>query len=445
MTRTPGQQISRRLALGSGAAAAGLGLVGVSTDQATAATTASAGIDAASVARAASFLAQVTDAYRTTGPRLAQSYYDGSGLNDLAFIYDNALAIIALIAAGDIPHARAIADGLRYARAHDADRSYLGLRQTYHADTFTDQLGNVTRSGIELDYTSTGDMAWSGMAFAHLFWVTRIRTYAEEAVAIGQWILRRRSSSGLGGYTFGTMPGLEGFKGSEHNIDVYAFFRMLTRLTGDAAWEERARHAWFFVGRMWNPADGFYWTGSNDGSSINKQDTQLPLDVQTWAWLANILPLQTTDALDWAATNLAVTDTPLRTNSALTGNDAVSGVTFASGSVMASTSEPIDPWHGAPDTGAVWLEGTCQLALARYLRLKPGDLDGADGLMAQVRGTQDRLGAGQTFGDKPLTGGLVATTSPLQTGFKFGYYPHLCIAATSWYVMAGLGKNPFRL
>ena len=81
--------LSRRLLLGGGAAL-GVGLAGLGCRTPPPSRTrrpASSG----SVRSAVRFLQGVTDAYRSTGPRLAQSYYDDSGLTDIGFIYDNAL------------------------------------------------------------------------------------------------------------------------------------------------------------------------------------------------------------------------------------------------------------------------------------------------------------------------------------------------------------------
>ena len=41
--------------------------------------------------------------------------------------------------------------------------------------------------------------------------------------------------------------------------------------------------------------------------------------------------------------------------------------------------------------------------------------------------------------------GLTASTSILNTGFGFNYFPWLHIGATSWYVMGALANNPMRL
>ncbi len=442
------RNLSRRAVLGTGAAlGVSLPLIGGSTSaEATPTTHGSstyAGNAGQATRAAVGFLQQVTDAYRNQGARLAQSYFDGSGLTETAFIYDNALASMALLAAGDVRRARAIGDALLFAQQTDAAADGR-LRQAYHANTFVYEGRAVSAYEFGLTGTAVGDMAWTGIALAQLAKATRAETYRNGALKIGQWIQDNTySTTGLGGYTFGETPGLEDHKSTEHNIDVYALFRLLAKLSGDRVWTERAEHAWAFVEASWNEADGFFWTGSDDGATLNMAPTQLPLDPQTWSWLAARRPAYA-EALDWASTHLVSTDTPLRTNSELTGNYAVTGATFSSGSLIASTSSPIDPYHGNPDDGAVWFEGTSQLSLALRNRDQRGDKAAADELLYAVRSAQGRLGEGQTFGGRTTTGGIVAASSPLNTGFGFGYYQHLHVGATSWFVFAALNANPYR-
>lgn len=394
------------------------------------------------------FLQQVTDAYRISGFRLAQSYSDASGLGDIAFIYDNALTTMALLAAGDVARARSIGDALLYAQNHDETFSDGRLRQAYHADTFVNDDGTA-HFGWEFGLTGTavGDMAWTGLALAQLAGRTGARSYRTGALRIGQWIYDHTySTTGLGGYTFGETAGLQDHKSTEHNIDVYGFFNLLDRLTNDRTWRTRAVHAWDFVEAVWNSANGFFWTGSNDGSTINKLPTQLPADVQSWSWLA-ARESDYAAALEWAATNLATTDTPLRQNSALTGDYSVSGVAFASGSFLTDPSAHIggQSYNPLPDPAAVWFEGTGQLATALRLRGRRGDAAAANALLGHVASAQRTLGVGQKFGGNVLgPGGVVSASSPLDTGFGYGYYQNLHTAATSWYIFAATGTNPYR-
>lgn len=436
--------VSRRLLIGGGAAL-GVGLTAFGAQTADAAPgKLSASWNGKSSRAAITFLKGLTNAYHTSGPRLVQSYQDNSGLSDIAFVYDNALAIIALLNAGEGAAARALGDGLLYAQAHDETYTDGRLRQAYHANTFIND--NATAHfGWEFGLvgTAVGDMSWAGIALAQLARATGVARYKTGAVKIADWIQANTySTSGLGGYTFGATAGLEDHKSTEHNIDVAAFFRLIQTLTGKRVWRDRADHAWAFVEQVWNDEDGFFWTGSDDGSAINKLGTQLPLDTQTWSWLARRQGSYA-EALDWAATNLASTDTPLRLNSALKGRQSVTGVSFGSGSLKADPTVPIDQWNPKPDSGAVWFEGTSQLALALADRQRKGDKAAAQALLDAVIWAQQELGADQTFGGKRIEGGIVAASSPMHTGFGFGYYPNLHTGATAWFVFAGTGVNPY--
>ncbi|MBA8793561.1 hypothetical protein FHX74_001166 [Friedmanniella endophytica] len=454
----PAGAFGRRVALGSGAAAVGLGLAGLGTGTASATPTGSAGFDLGSAParrddglptvdarRAVRFLQGVTDAYRVSGPRLAQSYQDASGLNDIAFVYDNALTIIALLVGGDRTRAAAIGDALIYAQDHDSQFSDGRLRQAYHADTFVNADGTA-HVGYEFGLvgTAVGDMAWSGIALAQLARATGQRRFRDAAVRIGTWIqTNANSTTGLGGYTFGATAGLETHKSTEHNIDVYAFFTLLARLTKSSVWTTRAAHAWAFVEQLWNADGGFFWTGSDDGTAINKNPLQLPEDVQSWSWLA-ARDRDRDAALDWAWGNLASTDTPLRQNSALTGNQRVTGAVFASGSLLTDPTQKIggQVYNPLPDPAAVWFEGTGQLACAlvdhdrRDPRYAP--------LLWSLGWAQRNLAVGQTYGGRKVTGGLPAASSNLDSGFGFGYYQNLHTAATSWAVFARTATNPYR-
>jgi len=133
-------------------------------------------------------------------------------------------------------------------------------------------------------------------------------------------------------------------------------------------------------------------------------------------------------------TNLATTDTTFAFNNGWGNNGLrlrVSGMTFASlsklGTVLGDNSV---------DADAVWLEGTFH-----------GDVDLAVSLIESVQVAQNSLGAGQTVNSQPLVvgQGLTASTSILNTGFGFNYFPYLDIGATSWYGMGALSTNPLRI
>jgi hypothetical protein len=439
------------------------------------------------------FLDTMMDAYAqgfTT--RLSQSYSDEIGLESTAFVYDNAVEIMARLLRGsgqDLDRARVLGNGLLYAQQTDpaADGR---VRQAYFVDHADANGVFVIPSGFPFFFlgSATGDVAWTGMALAQLAHRTRIQAYLDGAVRLGNWIFNNTfDTRGAGGYNF--TAGANQVKSTEHNIDAFALFTMLARLTGDAAtWTGRADHARIFVDAMFNAPGGFFFTGTGpDGVSVNPNLSQdnIPEDVQDWSFQAFFNPDHAA-SIDWCKTNLAVTDTPQTYNSDLvpafstnlTGNIRVSGVSFATQSMRPPLSEnekaesacfiaPSDPFSNQPSPSAVWLEGTGHLAAALLSRRLPrnkdidgfnGDVDTARVLLDNIRVAQNNLGRGQHVGGgQPIVGlgkpaqsipdglGVVATTSELNTGFGFSFKRFLHVGATGWYAIAGQAGNPFRL
>ena len=405
------------------------------------------------------FLDRMSSAYAPAGePRLAQSYADQLGLFSTAFVYDNALAVCAHLSSPSAAHrARAVdlGDGLLYAMAHDPVHDDDRLRQGYNVGPYTHYDGSVqphrlvlpngdANTGRQFGFlgTAVGDMAWPGIALAQLAVHARSRRFLDGALRIARWILDNAVNPGpLGGYSFGVDGADQRIANvsTEHNIDVYGFFRLLARLTGEEVWNSRAQRARAFVERMWEPAGGYFYTGSNDGSSVNR--TPRPLDPQTWGWLALREP-EYAGAVDWAASALATTDTPTSPNSQLPAGFRVSGVTFSDASKVSTASydgRQVDP-HG------VWFEGTGQLVAAWRDRGAPGDRRRAERSLAEVRAAQAVLGQGQTVGGAqlPAASGLVAASSAIDTGFGFGYFQVQHVGATAWYLMGAQGKNPYQ-
>ncbi|WP_246036666.1 Tat pathway signal sequence domain protein [Cellulomonas telluris] len=407
---------------------------------------------------AVGFLQAATNAYPSvgTGPRLAQSYADELGLFSTAFVYDNALAIGALLADGrrsSVQTARVIGDGLVFAQENDPDFDDGRLRQGYNVGPYTFYDGTPQPDGLvradgranvgwQFGFlgTAVGDMAWPGIGLLHLFRATGDRRYRDAAVRIGEWITTNTwSTRPLGGFSFGVdganQPVPNG--STEHNIDCVAFFGMLRRATGDRRWEAAAAHAHTFVRRMWEPASGWFWTGTNDGVEINRDP--VPLDPQTWSRLA-LQDRRYDRALDWAATGLAVTDDASAPTSQLPDGERVSGVTFSTASTTSTAQYNGITVHPQ----GVWLEGTAQLATSLLDRDARGDRHRAERLLDQVRHVQDVLGGGQHLGGVEVDGGIVAASSLLDTGFGFGYFQVQHVGATSWFLYASTRSNPMR-
>jgi hypothetical protein len=462
MTGRQGPALGRRSLLGAGLGIGAAALTAAGSGQALAA--GSPGRHHASApARGHAFLAAAMDAHPGHGTvRLTQSYTDQAGLFSTAFTYDNALAILAHLATrtrDGLSRARTLGDALLYAQLHDPAYDDGRLRQAYNTGPYTfydgtpqpdgfvraDGTANV---GTQFGFTGTavGDMAWAGIALSALARRTGARRYLTGAVRIGEWIERNgRTGEPLGGYKFGVdganqkLP----FTSTEHNTDLVCLFGRLARLTGDRVWRERRGRAEAFVRRMWEPSGGFFYTGTDDGETVNR--SPVPEDTQTWTHLA-LGSRRHSRSLDWAAAELAVSDHSGRTNSTVPAGQSYEGVTFSSASLLANEDAPIASGQPRPDRNGVWFEGTAHLALALRDRGAPGDETRARRLIASTEKAQDLLGGGQTVGGEALPErcGVVSASSPLDTGFGFGYYPYRHTGATAWYLMAATRYNPLR-
>src|SRR5947207_2105078 len=249
----------RRLLVTTAAAAAVAGPLALSGTAA--ATDAASDALAGPVGRAYRYLDVVMDAYRTDGtPRLLQSYNNESGLLTTAFVYDNALALLAYLTRPTAEHvrrARIVGDALLFAQNNDEAFTDGRVRQAYAAGPMLFYGGSPEFTGLVradgkaaflwpfgFGGTSVGDLAWVGLALARLYACTRKRRYLTGATTAGDWIATKtRSPYRFGGYLGGLQAdGVTGqrWASTEHNIDTFGLFRLLARLTGDRSWTARA-------------------------------------------------------------------------------------------------------------------------------------------------------------------------------------------------------------
>src|ERR1700682_1564280 len=120
-----------------------------------------------SVTNAYAFLNQMMDAYaQGITVRLCQSYSDqiaGGTFFSTAFIYDNALLVLAYLARGrasDIQRAKVIGNALLYAQQNDAVADGR-LRQAYFSGAPDSNGVFVTRGLSFFQGSAVGDVAWS--------------------------------------------------------------------------------------------------------------------------------------------------------------------------------------------------------------------------------------------------------------------------------------------
>ena len=466
----PASQISRRNLLSLASAAAAVAALPPLLAPAHAQASASGLLTGAqqllaSLERAFAFQNLMMDAYATGSTvRLAQSYSD-EALGATAFTYDNAVSIHAYLARGtadDLQRAEVLGMGLLYAQAHNFPFSDGRFAQGYYVNTAASDGSGAYITPAAAPYyfytSAVGDQAWAGMALAQLYLRTKNSRYLAGALSVANWIVANTyNTQGPGGFSFGatinpqnqSVPSTNG-KSTEHNIDTYAFFTMLSRLTQDAnagngmAWSALAEHAGVFVVATFHAAGPYFYTGTL-GDQVTLNTTPIPEDCQTWSYMAALNSVSQR-TIDWALANLQTTDTASAPHSSLTGSETVHGLVFDTASLTTTVDDP----------QAVWLEGTAHTAAALAARVLRGgepllslfsDLTQAVQLLGQCAHAQQTLGTGKTAGGRAIPPGLglVAATSVLDTGFGYTYGPSLHIGATGWYLLAGLAANPFQL
>jgi hypothetical protein len=365
------------------------------------------------------------------GPAFLRSYAvaepgtDEATTNNFAYLYDNAVAAIALSLAGRDERARQIADAIVYAYEHDRHYADGRLRNAYANGDPRSYPGWLSPPGYEFarlpgfydyaagawseDYfavsTSTGNLAWAILALGEVSRRAPDPTpYLEAATGIGDFVLTLRSDQG--GFTAGYEgwepgPAKATYKSTEHNIDLVAAFRTLAELTGKPRFTEASAHAREFVLAMRDPdTKGFYTGTGDDGVTVSKD--VLPLDCDTWAVLA------LGDSLPDAAATLAF----IEQNMAVDG-----GYDFNQ------------------DRDGVWHEGTAQAALA-YLVV--GDTARHEEILGFLQRAAEPGGAITAADRDAVSTGFYVKG----VGEAWNYGRRLHVGATAWLALAELGANP---
>ncbi|MCW5852109.1 MAG: hypothetical protein KIT87_18695, partial [Anaerolineae bacterium] len=357
---------------------------------------------------------------------------------NVAYTYDNALAMLAFMARGtadDWRRARLIADALVYAQQHDRFYTDGRLRNAYQAGDLVLPSGwipngkpdtvrmpgfwdcqtppNWYEDRVQVS-AHTGNVAWAMLALLTYYQHQPDARYLNAARAMGEWIQGRRQDTGLGGYRGGfegwerasddypTDPVVLQWASTEHNLDIYVAFTRLYQITGDAPWAQRAAYARQFVEAMWNESEGYYQTGTRDDGTVNP--LPIPLDAQTWALQAFGPNERTRRAIAYAETHHHATYGPYQ------------GFDFNT------------------DRDKPWSEGTGQMVVS-YWGL--GQAEAAQFYTDQLRALQ----ATATNGNGR---GLVASPADgLTTGLTWEYFNRLHVGATAWYIFAEQRYNPY--
>jgi hypothetical protein len=364
-----------------------------------------------SVAGAYAFLNQMMDRYAAgSTPRLVQSFTGGvlgaQGFTS-SVTYDDALVIDAYLAEGT-PAGRAraevIGNGLLYVQAHDPAND--GRVRAAYEPTPLLSPGDVDATDPA---TLAGNMAWAGLALAQLYGATGRTAYLTGAEAIGNWVQAHcYDVRGAGGYTGGETASGQAieWKSTEHNIDLYALFKLLARETGSPVWSAREAWARRFIVAMWDGGQDHFYVGTT-ADGVTPNTAELPEDVNSWSFLALRDPAYAA-SVTWIMRNLAVTA------------GGFSGVSYCTG-----------------DRSGVWFEGTAHLADALEFRNDPGDHTLAARYLADISYAQAHGPNGDGLGI------IAASRDGLSDCMGGSYYASLHTGTTAWYILAAKKVDPF--
>lgn len=352
---------------------------------------------------------------RSYEPAAASASKDDAALATAAFSYDNALAVIALVACKKPAQARRVAEALRLATS--AGR----LRNVYRAGAVENPplpngwWSEADSRWVEDAYqmsTATGNVAWVALAMLTMAAQEDDPRWRETAALLARWTIdHAHGARDVGGFT-GGMHGFDGaeqklgWKSTEHNVDLVAVFDALTAAEPQADWSRYRDEALAFVDAQWDISDGHFRIGTlPDGKTPNVDSGGL--DAQLWPLLLREARDDWRRSLEHVAQRHGVGD----------------GFDFNE------------------DRDGIWTEGTAQAALAfawlgrepeaqralRYLE-KQQAMRPADGYLLAT----DR---------ERITTGLAINPQSDSADFYYFQRPHL--AASAWTVLAAAKWNPF--
>ncbi len=370
---------------------------------------------AAAAQPAACDVLERTIAQAPPGPVFLASYPTATigALHGAAFLYDNAVAAVALVGCGDAKDADRVGEAMLAALDHDRYWHDGRLRNAYQPGAATDR--PIKLSGwwddkqnrwVEDPYqvgSDTGNMAWAMLALLDL--ARGDGKYRDGALRIAHWIetnFDTREPIGFTGGVFGDQPNpqINRWKATEHNTDVAAAFASLAASTGDAHWRMRASQASSFVDAMWDRKCRCFAAGMvEDGTARNNT---LALDAQIWPLL--VLP--------GAATKYHAALATVTRRMSVNG-----GLSYGSA------------------RGGVWTEGTEQVALLmKLLGRSPQKL------IAAAERNRAPDGSYYATNALSLSTGFDLESDPSQRRVYF-HLQHL--AALAWAALAKQGFNPF--
>jgi len=374
-------------------------------------------------------------------------------MSNVAFVYDNAVSLLAFVAVREMDRARLLADALVALVEHDryhtngqirngvkAGDLYLPLHWRVNGKSPVVGLPGWWDTNVNAWYedlfsvsTDTGNVAWTILALLGYCEAVsdpiKTTNYLNAAVRLAEWVVQStRATEKFGGY-YGRFSGWEGkqetnnFRATEHNIDLYPAFMRIARLTANPIWKNHAQHAREFALSMWDNVEGKFWTGTGQGTNSTQINTNfIPVDAQAWAVVALKGGFKDQLPANWREQCIRFAEHRHRSPDG-------KGFGFKQ------------------DSKGVWFEGTAQMALA-YDDI--GARDKAATVRAFLRSKQLSSGAMLATDQQRLETGIelpqvkgidIMSLSEEEKWWFYFKRPHL--GATAWFVFAETDFNPF--
>lgn len=340
-------------------------------------------------------------------------------LANVAFVYDNALAGIALLACGDTASARRIADAVALVVERDPLYTDGRVRNAYRAGPMTegkpvlagywDAGKNQWMADAYQVSTATGNVAWAALLLLNADRVAPSPRYTEAAARLLAWTEQRaRATVDPDGYQGGwygwdNAQAAQTWKSTEHNIDIAMAAAWAARGSARPEQARQAAVALAFVSRMWSAGEQRFYIGTKaDGATL--ATTGSGLDAQLWPLLA-----------------------------APPGRCA-----WRAGLAWVERNHRFGDGYGfSQQPDGIWTEGSAQAA-ATLVVVKGAAPEALWQLLASQRAANGLYYA--TPSPRISTGLAIG---PDSVGADFFYYrwPHL--GATAWIALAATGWNPF--
>ena len=225
-----------------------------------------------------------------SAPVMLRSYdTENVYIQNAAFTYDNALAGMAFISEGMQPEAQKVMDAFVYAVQNDRALPGTGerpeevnpmrVRNAYAAGDISAFPGwesgaklpgwydNETGEWYEDRYqvgSNVGNTSYAAMALMQYYKAYGGEQYLQTARSLMDWVIEDCSDGGDGfvggfdGWQEGDPPVVYPFtyKSIEHNIDAYAVFGALYKVTGESKYREAADSALRFIESMYDEEQG---------------------------------------------------------------------------------------------------------------------------------------------------------------------------------------------